>query len=170
MALDPKMTWFFSSDVLPEHRNLKHKQVYCWILSNDNKLALVSKDGKKWQFPGGHPEEDESVLETCYREVNEEVGIDLRKLDVKPEFFGYYVVQEFDPKTDEVSEKYLQLRLFVCLKQGSGDLTLEVNEHDNEERKVYHAKWHTFKESGQGIFWFNGSNELKAFKEAIKLK
>ena len=170
MALDPKMTWFSASKILSEHKSLKYKQVYCWILSNDHKLVLVSKDGNKWQFPGGHPEVGETVLETCYREVEEEAGIKLRDMHVEPKFFGYYVVQEFNPDTDEVIDEYLQLRLFVTLNQSSIDLPLMVNEREDEERKIHHVKWYTFEEAGQGIFWFNGSKELSSFKQAINLE
>ena len=168
MDINPKISWYTNSEISLEHKHLSYKQVYCWILSEDNKLVLVSKDNKHWQFPGGHPEKNETVLETCYREVNEETGLNLTSLDISPTFFGYYVVEEFDPTINDI-DTYLQLRLFAKLDKNSKELNIYPNEKVNEERKVYYTKWFSFKELSESISWIKDSNEFNTFKKIVNL-
>jgi ADP-ribose pyrophosphatase YjhB (NUDIX family) len=41
-------------------------------LTADRGVVLISKDGKRWGWPGGHPEGDESWEQTLRREIQEE--------------------------------------------------------------------------------------------------
>ncbi len=159
-----KMEWYSSDKILIEHENLLYKQVYCWIISKNNLLPLVSKDNKYWQFPGGHPEKNETILETCYREIKEETGLNLEH--TIPKFFGYYRVEEFNPTINKM-DVYLQLRLFTKLDKFSTELELNVNEKIDEERKVFYTKWFTLIDLINTVPWVENSEEFNTFKKRI---
>lgn len=48
--------WFSNLEVSDIHKNLRVKQVTCFIITKDKKLLLVSKDGSKWSVTAGHYE------------------------------------------------------------------------------------------------------------------
>lgn len=80
-------TWNESPEIKKEHKNLKINQIYCWIKSVDNKVILVTKDNKKWQFPWWHPEFWEDYKSTLQREIFEETGLDISNYLDKLDFF-----------------------------------------------------------------------------------
>ena len=52
------------------------------IISNNNQIFLTKRlehvhQGGKWEFPGGKVEQGETVTEALYRELKEEVAIDV---------------------------------------------------------------------------------------------
>ena len=51
------------------------------VIIKDNKVLLI-KDKKDffWKFPGGQAEPNETLEQTCIREVKEELGIDVSDL------------------------------------------------------------------------------------------
>ncbi len=67
-------TWKDGKEIRPEDQILPVNQVYAWLFTRDNKIAIVSKDGRKWQLPGGKPNKHETYLQTIVREVEEETG------------------------------------------------------------------------------------------------
>lgn len=163
------MTWNTSTVIKPEHKDLRYTQVYCWIYTTDQKIILVSKDNKKWQFPGGKPIVGESMLETCYREVNEETSLNLNEIGLEPTFFGYYLIEEHNKETKEKTDEYLQLRFFVKINKSSNELVLATNEREGDVDQIMSVKAFSFVEAGDLIFWFTGSNEFKAFKESAEV-
>lgn len=156
------MTFFKADRILPKHKELIHRQVYGWMQTTDDKIALVSKDGAKWQFPGGKPAEDESFLDTLKREVYEETGISLDSISTKPKFFGYYVVDEIDEDKNEIINSFLQIRYKIALNNKSDSINLEPKEIDTEDFVKY-ANFFTIKEAADLISWLHNSDELKAF-------
>ena len=56
----------------------------CMIIDElNNKVLVQDKVGKKWSgitFPGGHIENAESIIESTIREVHEETGLTVEKL------------------------------------------------------------------------------------------
>lgn len=163
--IESTMTWNSSNVIKAEHENLRYTQVYCWIYTTDQKIILVSKDNIKWQFPGGKPIEGENMLETCYREVNEETNLDLNSFGIEPTFFGYYVIEERNKDTKEKTDEYLQLRFFVKINKSSTELNLATNEREDDLEQIISVKAFSFDEAGELIFWFTGSNEFKGFRE-----
>ncbi len=71
----------------------------CYI-ERDGKYLMFhrSKDKEKfpdcWMGPGGKQEPEESVIETCIREVKEETGLDIKNPDLKIVATTYYPHKE----------------------------------------------------------------------------
>lgn len=82
-----------------------------FVFDKENRLLLQRRtDNKSWGLPGGFMELGETVQETAKREVFEETGLRLGKLDL----FGIYSGPEYDktfPNGDQVSMVQL---LFTC--------------------------------------------------------
>lgn len=57
---------------LPLRGNEEISQVSGLCLTPDHQLLLVSEDAKFWTLPGGHPEPNETPVQTLAREVWEE--------------------------------------------------------------------------------------------------
>jgi len=63
------------------YQNLPKKRmgVGCLFFNENGELLIVKPSYKDhWSIPGGVIEENESPLKTCVREVEEEIGIDLK--------------------------------------------------------------------------------------------
>ena len=54
------------------------------LLINSNDEILLGYEHNDYQFPGGHVEDDESLIDTVKREIKEEVGIDLNIDNIEP--------------------------------------------------------------------------------------
>jgi 8-oxo-dGTP pyrophosphatase MutT (NUDIX family) len=163
--LNTTFYWVTSDDIKEEHNDIKINQVYVWILTADNKVIFVSKDGQKWQFPGGHPEMRESLIETAIREVDEEAGQDIQSIADQLKFFGYYFVSEPNPEGSALVE-ILQTRLFIKLDKNSQDLILKSREKatERESERINFVKAFTIAEACEIIPWLGKTDELKAFK------
>ena len=82
------------------------------ILVNQDEQVLISRrgshqhQGDKWEFPGGKVEVNESSLEALHREIDEELGVQIKSaeflLDVihqyadKKVLLGFYLVKQWD--------------------------------------------------------------------------
>ncbi len=159
---------WFESEKITEGSELPITQLYCWIYTADNKIALVSKDNEKWQFPGGKPKENESEIETLERELNEEVSLSLNKLGITPKMFGYYIVTEAEDD-GKLIKKYLQLRYFAKLDDNSANLVIAPNENRDEigNDEVKYSKWFSVDEAKKLIPWLPESNELPSFMKLV---
>ncbi len=62
------------------------------LLINSNNEILLGYSHNTYQFIGGHVEENESLSQTVIRELKEETGINLNKINVEPfaKATGYY--------------------------------------------------------------------------------
>jgi 8-oxo-dGTP pyrophosphatase MutT (NUDIX family) len=158
-------TWFASDSVSVAHQNLPVTQVYGWIFIANKKLVAVSKDEIKWQFPGGHPETGESLLETLVREIWEETGIDIKGLEKTAVFFGYYVVEELNDQ-NQVTKKYLQVRYLLKLHKHDSELDLKTNESEEDIETVHmqFVKTFTLPELFTHIKWLEASDEYQTIK------
>lgn len=62
------------------------------LIVNSNNEVLLGYSHNNYQFPGGHVEENETLIQTVNREVLEETGIDLGVDNIEPFAcaIGYY--------------------------------------------------------------------------------
>ena len=67
------------------------KRVKVLLLNSNNEL-LLGYSHNNYQFPGGHVEENETLIQTINREILEETGIDLEVNNIDPFAcaIGYY--------------------------------------------------------------------------------
>ena len=54
--------WYPNLEIKEEHKNLPVRQVTCFIITRDEKLLLVSKDGNSWSVTAGHYEKRKTLL------------------------------------------------------------------------------------------------------------
>ncbi len=155
--------WYENNRISPEHIDLEVKQIYVWVISKDNMIAIVTKSNGESQFPGGHPEQDENHVETAVREVNEEMGLDISPYISKLIQFGYYLVEE-------AGEKYLQLRYLLKLPKESQESPLFMNEKSEEERPVVSAQWVELIKLSDYIPWTKGLEEYINVIELVSSK
>lgn len=163
--LPTTFTWITSDHILEEHKNIKINQVYVWVKTNDNKIIMVSKDGNKWQFPGGHPNTGESPEMTAIRELKEEAGLDISKSESSITFFGYYLVSEPN-ETGTTLVNILQLRYLISIPENSNELNLKPEENEEEpvEKRINFVRPLTIEEACKYTPWLAKTEELSTFK------
>ena len=95
---------------VPEGMNIT--QVYGVLLDREGRVMLrmeKTPGGVKYSLPGGHPEPfDNSIEETCRREVLEEVNTEIEK----PVYIGCQLVDEKDG-----TPPYAQVRMAALIKR-----------------------------------------------------
>lgn len=140
------------------------RQVYVWILDKDNNVVIVSKDGEKWQLPGGKPNSNESLGDTAAREIYEETGLDVanRRADIKT--FGHYEVQEVDDASKEAVDKFTQVRTFLRLEYDP--MMLQPKEPESHEA-VKHAIAVPFSDLQKYIPWIVEKQEYLYIKTLV---
>ncbi len=62
------------------------------LLINSNNEILLGYSNNEYQFPGGHVEDNETLIDTVNREIEEETGIKLNLSNITPFacIIGYY--------------------------------------------------------------------------------
>lgn len=113
----------------------KYTQVSGYIFNDKNELLIV-KNGKTWTIPGGHPEPNESQLETLEREIMEEACITIK--DIR--YIGAVEVVEN-------GQTYYQLRYTAKVS----DILPFKNEWETSERLFV-----SLEKLNEYISWSNG--------------
>lgn len=164
-----KRTWVSKKVIEKIHESLPVSQVYGWIFSSDEKLALVSKDGVNWQFPGGHPRKNEELVQTLKRELLEELSLDIESYLNKTVFLGYYLIEELG-ENGVVLKTYLQVRFMLNVPGVSKKLPIFPNESDSESEvdKIKNARWFDLNEAVRMIPWLANSGELRSVNQLIR--
>lgn len=106
--------------------NLKVKQVYGVVFSNDGRILLRIEDNK-YKLSGGKPEENESYEETLKREYIEELNVELDECY----YLGYLLVENDN-------EKYAQVRMIAKIKN------INNKRPDIDNGKVYDRRLVSF--------------------------
>ena len=153
-------TWYKNTQISPEHTNLEIRQIYVWIISKDNMIAIVTKKNGESQFPGGHPEQGETTIKTAQREAYEETGLDISQNISQLNQFGYYLIEN-------ESGRYLQLRYLLKLTSKSQIHPLFMNEKSDEERPVVSAQWVDLFNLPTYIPWTKNLNEYKCVMDLV---
>ncbi len=90
-------------------------------LESEWQVLLIKNRGGHWGFPKGHPEGDESPIETARRELREETGVVDCEIADAPVF-----IEEFDLEKD--GEQIHRRIEFYLGRVGTGDLAVESSE------------------------------------------
>lgn len=61
------------------------------IKHNQPQVLLILHQKGHWAFPKGHPEADETNLETAARELKEETGLSDVQIQAEPTFIEHYI-------------------------------------------------------------------------------
>ena len=161
------ITWVSAGDIQPEHREFPIRQVYTWANTSDNKIVIVSKDGTKWQLPGGKPDSGEAMIATALRELYEETGIDAYDIAEQLKFFGYNVVREV---AGSQQTTYLQVRFALALPLTSEVLPSVPPAEDTQQdvsEQIQFVHYITPAELVERIKWMKHSEETAAALAAI---
>lgn len=157
--------WCSDLNIKEIHKHLPVRQVTCFIISKDDKLLLVSKDGDSWSVTAGHYEEekDPTYIDTAVREVYEESGLDISGLTDNIERLGYYVIEDVEEQSGKVLDTYLQIRMFLVLNKNAKEVSLKPTEGD----LVKHAKFFSIEESMKLVKWLEKSPEWEVIKNIL---
>lgn len=160
--------WKASSTVSHTDSVYPCRQVYVWLVTQDEQVVIVSKDGTHWQMPGGKPEIGESLTETAVREVYEETGLDITTLSERIGTFGYYIVKE----PGATPACYLQIRCLLNLPSAAADLVLRVDKEDDEQSSedvILYTQCVPLAELAQFIPWMPQSGEYRYLSDHLSL-
>ncbi len=169
MNTEHKLTWIKENKIKNKHKGIKVAQVSCYVFTSDNKLILVSKNGKKWTITAGHTEnKDKSLVDTAIREVAEEAGLDISNYKNDMKMSGYFIVETINTNTHDVVDKYIQARFFVRINESSSELILKPNERDDQEVKVRYAKTFTIQDAVKEVRWLSKSGDFLEIKKHLQ--
>jgi 8-oxo-dGTP pyrophosphatase MutT (NUDIX family) len=134
------VTWH-ASDFIPTRNLVVQAGGICF--TDEGKVVVVTADGKKWNLPGGHTEQGETVEEAFIREVREEACatvIGYRYLGSQevtdpenPEtlyyqagFWAHVRLDEFIPEYEIIERKQVTPEIINESLQWDPDTILEV--------------------------------------------
>ncbi|MBE6153596.1 MAG: NUDIX hydrolase [Firmicutes bacterium] len=82
------------------------------LLVNSNSEVLLGYSHNNYQFPGGHVEDNETLIQTVNREVLEETGIELNVTNIKPFAcaIGYYKDWPAEGKNRKIEIYYYEIK------------------------------------------------------------
>ena len=82
------------------------------LLINSNNEILLGYSHNDYQFPGGHVEENEELIDTVNREILEETGMDLKLKDLEPfaRNLGYYKDWPEEGKNRKIEIYYYEVK------------------------------------------------------------
>lgn len=147
------------------------RQVYVWLLTEDDHVVIVSKDGDTWQLPGGKPDAEEDASETAVREVLEETGIDIADQKKDLTYFGVYTINE--PNSVDNPPLYRQVRTWLRLPAKSCDIkvtTMGESSAQHPEDAVRFVKKVPAEKITDFIPWLPRADEYKYLKRKNIIK
>ena len=109
------------------------------ILVNDKKEVLLGYSANKYQFIGGHVEEQESLIETAQREILEETGISLElNQEMKPvaKYIGYWKDRPEKNKNKKTEIYYYMLNCNEKINYNKTNYTEEEKKGNFELRYI----------------------------------
>ena len=97
------------------------------ILNSNFEVLVVSQHGRSWSLPKGHLEDNESLLDAAYREIEEETGLtDLSYIN----YLGCYTRYKMDINGDDDFSEEKNIHFFLF---NSSETKLSSNDPDNPE-------------------------------------
>src|SRR5574344_3116443 len=87
------------------------KRVKILLINSKNEI-LLGYSHHNYQFPGGHVEENETLVNTVNREILEETGISLNLKEIVPfaEAIGYYKDWPSEGKNRKIEIYYYEIK------------------------------------------------------------
>lgn len=87
------------------------KRVKVLLVNSDNEV-LLGYSHNNYQFPGGHVEQNETLIQTVNREVLEETGMDLKVTNIEPFAcaIGYYKDWPVEGKNRKIEIYYYEIK------------------------------------------------------------
>lgn len=82
------------------------------LLVNSNNEVLLGYSHNNYQFPGGHVEQNETLIQAVNREVLEETGMDLKVTNIEPFAcaIGYYKDWPAEGKNRKIEIYYYEIK------------------------------------------------------------
>ena len=149
-------------------QSLWHRHVSSWIMNQKGEILLQrrspekKRNANKWAKTGGHVDAGEDIATAIFREVKEEIGIEIPKEQIKPitirkskdpinKYFTYefvftvdYDISEYTLQKEEVAEvKYVTIeKIEEEVKQKNPNYTFSSwdNESFNENMELLKSK------------------------------
>ncbi|MCL2017429.1 MAG: NUDIX domain-containing protein [Alphaproteobacteria bacterium] len=93
----------------------KTKLSTCALITHNDKFLVLQRSASEdflplvWEFPGGSVEEHEEITDALFRELQEEIGVDLKGTPIK--FLG--ISEEFTGL--DKKDRYLQINYLIQL-------------------------------------------------------
>ena len=75
------------------------KRVKALIINSSNEI-LLAYSNNCYQFPGGHVEKDENLIDSLNREIKEETGIVLNNYNIEPFAVSYRYYKDYPKEGD----------------------------------------------------------------------
>lgn len=152
-----ELTGQIEDRVIAYEKGLWRRTVSCWIMNKDGKILLQKRSANKlrnpnkWAKTGGQVDSGESVEDAIFREVKEELGIEIPKeqiqvlecwksKDINNKRFAYnfifivdYKIEDYKLQKEEVSEvKYFTIEEMEQIKKNN-DLNYTFCKWDDDD-------------------------------------
>ncbi|MFN8400065.1 MAG: NUDIX hydrolase [Anaerolineales bacterium] len=104
------------------------------VLNKENQLLMIKRtDNNRWGVPGGAMELGESLEDTVKREIKEEIGVEVKDL----ELFGVYSGQELYYKYPNGAEVYNVSAVYIIRNFAENVI---VNPDEHSEYKYFDVR------------------------------
>lgn len=150
-------TWISTSNI---KKYLPIRQVYGLCLNDKDEILICREPGEKsWKLPGGHPENNETPIETLRRELMEEVDIVVDNIKV----LGTQRVDFPHNPNKSDGDLFYQVRYFCKIKK------LLPQTIDPDTGVLYERKFIPLSELNNWLKWGSiGNNITKKCLEVDK--
>jgi len=133
-----------SSDCMSRHHPPGHITASAWIVDHQRTAALLVHHRKldRWLQPGGHVEDDASVLAAARREVEEETG--LKSVEVYSNEIFDLDIHPIPARKNEPAHLHYDVRFLFIADPGQ---SLQLSEESHDLRWFTNAEVHA---TGEG--------------------
>lgn len=116
-------------------------RVKAFLINEDNQI-LLGYSHNTYQFPGGHLEENESLMECLKREVKEETGINLIINDINP----FMIIKHYNKDWPEEGENRLS-KIYYYVINTNDKIDYEgINYTEHEKEGNFELRYIDLKE------------------------
>ncbi|MFC1733351.1 NUDIX pyrophosphatase [candidate division KSB1 bacterium] len=124
-------------------------------------LKRIPDKGGFWQPPSGGIEGDESILEACYREIQEETGITREKIIKSTESVHCFVID----RHYITDEKIAPTTEYACAFEVKNDIKITLDANVYPEHEEY--RWVTYEQAMKMLKWQNNKDAFIKLKKIL---